>query len=219
MYNKNMFHQSFIGFLSTKCTQASSEQIFSLVPFSNPIDREEDLNLISFDVARKVHRWDKEVSSVNNLSYQRLCSLVALWFCEGIKGENFHCSTTLFLTLEQPSWEMVRAWLLLLHCSPFSSKAVYEMGCDRASINHFWRYKAREVDRGAVIISNYYLLKSHNNWDLLNRFASNQNATQLKCALAIISSWKHTKEWHLECMSVNNEAAQFITSAKQSTSL
>lgn len=72
---------------------------------------------------------------------------------------------------------------------------------DGAVIAHQSNWSASEMGGWAVIISNYYLLKSHNNWDLLNWNAfAHQRATQLKCALKPIGGCAQKKEArHLEC--------------------
>lgn len=104
------------------------------------------------------------------------------------------------LTLSRET-RLVRAELLLppLHISA-SQSALAEIGRINQATSELYGGGA-----GLAIISNYYLLKSHNNWDLLNwnafraSTASNWNVQWKLISIA----WRRTKAKHLECTKID----------------
>lgn len=82
------------------------------------------------------------------------------------------------------------------------------------------RGKRERNEGGVVIISNYYLLKSHNNWDLLNwkaslvrvSFATNWNVHWQSSSQKLIQKRNIASGMHKYSFMMN--ATQFITLAK-----
>lgn len=111
-----------------------------------------------------LHEKFIEISSANNLSYRRPFNNR---FSISRKGsESWLCNS-----------KLTKARLLKDGACLASSHALFTLTMAalivQAVIAHqsprFWHRREKCEGGWAAIISNYYLLKSHNNWDLLNR--------------------------------------------------
>lgn len=150
-----------------------------------------------------LHEKFIEISSVNNLSYQR--PFINRFSISKDRKADVLVAQLVSQKLLLDFWK----WCVLSFFSCFIHAHNGSAHCSRRPViahqSQFWHRREKCEGGWTVIISNYYL-KSHNTcWNptiIEIYWIASQCYPIESCALAIISSWKHrTKEWHLECMS------------------